>query len=36
MTESRGLRAPLHILVVPAELHFLEEEALQALAGLKT
>jgi len=28
--------APLHILVVPAELHFLEEEALQALAGLKT
>jgi diphthine synthase len=25
---------PLHIMVIPAELHFLEEEALQALAGL--
>lgn len=26
---------PLHIMVVPADLHFLEEEALQDLAGLK-
>jgi len=26
---------PLHIMVVPAELHFLEEEALEALAGYK-
>lgn len=26
---------PLHIMVVPAELHFLEEEALQELAGLE-
>lgn len=25
---------PLHIMVIPAELHFLEEEALQAFAGL--
>jgi len=27
--------APLHIMVVPTELHFLEEEALEALAGYK-
>jgi diphthine synthase len=26
---------PLHIMVIPAELHFLEEEALQAFAGLQ-
>lgn len=26
---------PLHIMVIPADLHFLEEEALQDLAGLK-
>lgn len=26
---------PLHIMVVPAELHFLEEEALEALAGYR-
>jgi diphthine synthase len=27
--------SPLHIMVVPADLHFLEEEALQALAGYR-
>lgn len=32
--ESFDFGGPLHIMVIPAELHFLEEEALQALAGL--
>jgi diphthine synthase len=32
--QSFDFGGPLHIMVVPAELHFLEEEALQAFAGL--
>jgi diphthine synthase len=32
--ESFDFGGPLHIMVIPAELHFLEEEALQAFAGL--
>ncbi len=32
--QSFDFGGPLHIMVIPAELHFLEEEALQALAGL--
>ncbi|MDI6897900.1 diphthine synthase [Methanocella conradii] len=33
--KSYDFGGPLHILVIPAELHFLEEEALEALAGLR-
>jgi diphthine synthase len=32
--ESFDFGGPLHIMVIPSELHFLEEEALQAFAGL--
>jgi diphthine synthase len=32
--QSFDFGGPLHIMVIPAELHFLEEEALQAFAGL--
>lgn len=31
--QSYDFGGPLHILVIPAELHFMEEEALKALAG---
>jgi diphthine synthase len=33
--KSFDFGGPLHIMVVPADLHFLEEEALEDLAGLK-
>ncbi len=33
--KSCDFGGPLHIMAIPAGLHFLEEEALEALAGVK-